>query len=111
MVVSWSLCFLLIFIANKLSLAGIRAEDAAGTDTSVFAASMTNDYLKLIAKDPEEGPKNTATGTSSSILANRLSWYFDFKGPSVQVNTACSSSIIAIDLACQSLRGRQSSMV
>ncbi|KAI1152215.1 polyketide synthase PksD [Nemania diffusa] len=95
---------------RALENAGIRAEDAAGTDTSVFAASMTNDYLKLIAKDPEEGPKNTATGTSSSILANRLSWYFDFKGPSVQVNTACSSSIIAIDLACQSLRGRQSSM-
>jgi acyl transferase domain-containing protein len=91
--------------------AGIPVEKAAGTDTAVFAASMADDYAKILYKDPDEAPTNTSTGTSPSILANRLSWYFDLKGPSVQLNTACSSSMIATDLACQSLRSGQSSMV
>ncbi|KAF2829294.1 polyketide synthase PksD [Ophiobolus disseminans] len=77
---------------------------------NVFAASMADDYMRILAKDPDEAPTNTATGTSPSILANRLSWYFDFQGPSIQLNTACSTSMIAMDLACQSLRGGQSSM-
>ncbi|CAN9080485.1 unnamed protein product [Alternaria alternata] len=44
-------------------------------------------------------------------MANRLSWYFDLKGPSMQLNTACSSSMIAVDLGCQSIRSGQSSTV
>ncbi|RYP67344.1 hypothetical protein DL771_007288 [Monosporascus sp. 5C6A] len=90
--------------------AGIPVEKVAGTDTAVFAVSMADDYAKIIYKDPDEAPTNTSTGTSPSILANRLSWYFDLKGPSIQLNTACSSSLIATDLACQCLRSRQSSM-
>lgn len=72
---------------------------------------MTEDYIKIITKDPDEMPLNTATGTSMSMLANKLSWHFDLKGPSLQVNTACSSSLVALDLACQSLRSGQSSTV
>lgn len=83
----------------------------AGSDAAVFTASMADDYAKLNYKDPDEAPMNTATGTSPSFLANRLSWYFDLKGPSVQLNTACSSSMIATDLACQCLRSGQCSMV
>ncbi|KAI1424927.1 polyketide synthase PksD [Xylaria sp. FL1777] len=89
---------------------GIPVEQVAGTDTAVFAGSMSNDYAKLIYKDPDESPANTSVGTSPAILANRLSWYFDLKGPSIQLNTACSSSLIAADLACQCLRSGQSSM-
>lgn len=86
-------------------------EAAAGTDTAVFAASMCDDYLRITGKDPDEAPVNLATGTSAAMLANRLSWYFDLKGPSVEINTACSSSMVAMDLACQSLRSKQCSMV
>ncbi|XXH03853.1 hypothetical protein Hte_010259 [Hypoxylon texense] len=95
---------------QALENAGIPAEKAAGTDAAVFAASMNEDYLRIFSKDPDEAPTNAATGTSPSILANRLSWYFDLKGPSVQLNTACSSSMVAVDLACQALRSGQSSM-
>ncbi|KAI1099763.1 polyketide synthase PksD [Jackrogersella minutella] len=95
---------------HALENAGIPVEDVAGTDTGVFAGSMESDYLRSISKDPDEAPANTVTGVSVSILANRLSWYFDFKGPSIPLNTACSSSMIALDLACQSLRSGQSSM-
>ena len=72
---------------------------------------MADDYTRILAKDPDESPTNTATGTSPSVLANRLSWYFDLRGPSIQLNTAFSTSMIAMDLACQSLRSGQSSMV
>ncbi|KAI4910493.1 Type I Iterative PKS [Alternaria infectoria] len=95
---------------KALENAGIPPETLAGSQTAVFAASMSDDYSRILARDPDEAPTNTATGTSPSILANRLSWYFDFKGPSIQLNTACSTSMIAMDLACQSLRSGQSSM-
>lgn len=65
----------------------------------------------MIAKDPDYAPQMVSTATSPSIQANRLSWYFDLRGPSIHVNTACSSSMITMDLACQSLRSGQSSMV
>ncbi|KAK6192927.1 hypothetical protein LQW54_012976 [Pestalotiopsis sp. IQ-011] len=71
---------------------------------------MADDWTMMVYKDPDEAAANTATSTSPSILANRVSWYFDLKGPSIQVNTACSSSMIATDLAVQCLRSGQSSM-
>lgn len=86
-------------------------EKARGTDTAVFAGSMADDYMNIVSKDPDEAPVNVATGTCSAMLANRLSWYFDLRGPSVEINTACSSSMVAMDLACQSLRAGQTSMV
>jgi len=91
--------------------AGIPSERIAGTETGVFVGSMESEYHRSTSRDPDTAPINTATGTSVSILANRLSWYFDLKGPSIQLNTACSSSMIALDLGCQSLRSGQSSMV
>ncbi|KEY72258.1 hypothetical protein S7711_00257 [Stachybotrys chartarum IBT 7711] len=95
---------------RALENAGIPLEKAAGTDTGVFATSMNEDYLRIMSKDPDEAPASTATGTSSPLLANRISWFFDLKGPSVLVNTACSSSITTIDLAYQNLQSGRCSM-
>jgi acyl transferase domain-containing protein len=62
-------------------------------------------------KDPDTNAPTAIVGTSPTIVAGRLSWFFDLKGPCLHVDTACSSSLTAVDLACQSLRNKSSSMV
>ncbi|PVH93503.1 polyketide synthase PksD [Periconia macrospinosa] len=95
---------------RALENAGIPAEKAAGSRTSVFTATMADDYSRILSKDPDTTPRTSITGIEPSMLANRLSWYYDLRGPSVHINTACSSSMVAMDLACQNLRNRQSNM-
>lgn len=86
-------------------------ERTLGSDTSVYVGSFLHDYEYLTAMDPELRNPYKATGTGSSMLANRLSWFYNLSGPSVVLDTACSSSLVALHLACQSLRSRESSMV
>ena len=52
----------------------------------------------------------SGTGTSHSILANRLSYMLDLRGPSVSIDTACSASLVAVHLACESLRSGESKL-
>lgn len=91
--------------------AGITIESLKGSQTSVFGASMSDDYNRLIAKDPEAAPRMAVVGSAASILPNRISWYFDLLGPSVHIDTACSSSMVAVDLAVQSLRNGDAKQV
>ncbi|QSZ30461.1 hypothetical protein DSL72_000015 [Monilinia vaccinii-corymbosi] len=95
---------------RALENAGIPMEKISGSKTSVHSASFCDDYKTLITKDPEDMPKHTALGLAFSILANRLSWFFNLKGPSVQMDSACSSSLMALDSACQALRNGDSKM-
>lgn len=55
--------------------------------------------------------KYKGPGTAVSMLANRISWFYDLRGPSIALDTACSSSMVAFHLACQSLRAGESEMV
>jgi acyl transferase domain-containing protein len=91
--------------------AGIPAQQLRGSLTAVFGASMADDYLRLIARDPDNVPRMVTTGAEPSILPNRVSWYFNLQGPSIHINTACSSSLVALDQACQSLRDGNASAV
>lgn len=84
-------------------------ENLQGSRTAVFASSMSDDYVRFLAKDPDTMPRTTITGMSPSILANRVSWFFDLLGPSMNVDTACSSSMVALDLACQALNNGSAS--
>ncbi|KAI0467673.1 hypothetical protein F4859DRAFT_525103 [Xylaria cf. heliscus] len=90
--------------------AGISMKDLKGSRTAVFSASMTDDYSRMVSKDPEAASRMAITGTFSSILPNRVSWFFDLHGPSIHIDTACSSSLVAVDLACQSLASGDASM-
>jgi len=86
-------------------------ESVVGSKTAVFFAASTRDYEVMLYRDPEHAPKYMGTGIGTSLLANRVSWFFDFRGPSITIDTACSGSLTAIHLACQSLRNRESTMV
>ncbi|KAL4999764.1 hypothetical protein BDV10DRAFT_200455 [Aspergillus recurvatus] len=89
---------------RALEAAGISAARLRGSQTAVFSASMLEDYGRLVAMDPDSIDRFAATGNAvSCMIPNRISWYFDLRGPSIHVNTACSSSLAAIDMACKTL--------
>ncbi|KAI9728591.1 MAG: Type I Iterative PKS [Cirrosporium novae-zelandiae] len=90
--------------------AGVPIEAVAGSQTGCFVGNFTTDYREMLFKDPEAAPLYTVTGTGSSLVSNRVSWFYDLKGPSFTVNTACSSSLVALHSACQSLQSGESSM-
>ncbi|KAI1749493.1 hypothetical protein F4782DRAFT_533452 [Xylaria castorea] len=90
--------------------AGLPVKKLRRSRTAVFSASMTDDYSRIVSKDPETASRMAITGTFSSILPNRVSWFFDLHGPSAHIDTACSSSLVAVDLACQSLASGDASM-
>lgn len=56
--------------------------------TSVFVSGFNDDFRQLLNHDPEVAAKYQPTGISNSILANRISWFYDFKAASLTVDTA-----------------------
>jgi acyl transferase domain-containing protein len=91
---------------------GQVAQQLAGTDVGVFIGAFTLDYM-LLQLGKVGRPlidTHTATGSMMTMISNRLSYLFDFRGPSISVDTACSSSLVAVHLACQSLRNSECSL-
>lgn len=78
----------------------------SGSKTGVFVGISSHDYSTLAVTDDPY----SLTGNTGCIAANRLSYLFNFRGPSFAVDTACSSSLVAIHLACQSLRSGESEL-
>ena len=64
----------------------------------------------MTTKDLESYPKYTVTGTGNSILANRISYFYDLHGPSATIDTACSSSLVCFHIGNQSLRNYESDL-
>ncbi len=95
---------------EALEDAGQVAERLAGSATGVFVGIATNDYGAMQLTDIPRIDGHAGTGSAMSIAANRLSYFFDFRGPSMAVDTACSSSLVAVHLACQSLWSGESTL-
>ncbi|KQB83469.1 polyketide synthase Pks13 [Corynebacterium lowii] len=89
---------------EALEHAHLPANELRGTPVGVFYGSSNNDYGMLIASDPQAAHPYALTGTSSAVIPNRVSYAFDFRGPSVAVDTACSSSLVAVHQAIRALR-------
>ncbi|CAG8429195.1 unnamed protein product [Penicillium salamii] len=95
---------LLEVVYEALEAAGVPVEDAQGSDTAVYIGQMCHDYQAMTGRDISGIPTYHATGTAASSTANRLSYFFDWHGPSMVIDTACSSSLVALHLAVQQLR-------
>ncbi|KAF6828375.1 KR domain-containing protein [Colletotrichum plurivorum] len=80
------------------------------TFENVFCASFGRDSDAIVARDPEFQSRYQATSSGSSMLSNRISHFFDLRGPSLTVDTACSSGLYALHLACQSILAGESEM-
>lgn len=94
---------------EALEDAGQKPLSLAGRDVGVFVGGFTLDYKILQFSDLsfDTLAAHTSTGTMMTMLSNRISYCFDFRGPSLSIDTACSSSLVAVHLACQSLRRRE----
>lgn len=90
--------------------AGISMEKASNSKTSVYTGCLADDCRLGIFKDPDMLPIYSATWIAVAMLAARLSWFFNLTGPCVNLDSACSSSMMALDLPCQGLRNRDSNM-
>ncbi|CAH0050588.1 unnamed protein product [Clonostachys solani] len=101
---------LLETVYEGIEAAGYAMSDLRGSSTGVFVGQMTDDYYDILNKDVQCAPQYTATGSSRAIIANRVSYFFDWRGPSVNVDTACSSSLVALHQAVQALRSREISL-
>ncbi|KAL4924992.1 putative polyketide synthase [Aspergillus undulatus] len=101
---------LLETVYEGLGSAGLTLESLQGSSTAVYVGLMSCDFLDLVQGDADYMPKYTGSGISRSIDSNRISYFFDWNGPSMTIDTACSSSMVAVHLAVQSLRSGESTV-
>ncbi|KAI0438674.1 lovastatin nonaketide synthase [Xylaria telfairii] len=95
---------------HALEDAGISIHKCIGSNTSVYTGCFTNDYLSILQQDYDAEQRHAALGVAPTMLANRISWFYNFKGTSMNLDSACSSSLVALHIACQDLRAGNSSM-
>jgi acyl transferase domain-containing protein len=90
---------------EALEDAGVVPSTLAGSQTGVFVGMCSSDYAIVVQRSSVMAINAyTNAGGERSIAANRLSYLFDFRGPSMSIDTACSSSLVGLHLACESLR-------
>lgn len=101
---------LLEVVYEAVETAGYSISKLRGSSTAVFVGQMTDDYYDILLRDVDNIPQYAGTGSARSIVANRISYFFDWKGPSMNIDTACSSSLVALHQAVQSLRSGESEL-
>lgn len=94
---------LLEVIWHALEDARMPPSQLAGTKTGVFVGVCNTDYGEFLDANAAADDLYVTTGTFASMLANRTSFLFDLRGPSVSVDTSCSSSLVAVHMALRAL--------
>jgi len=95
---------------EALENAHLPADRLKGEEVGVFIGSSSSDYQVLLTADSAAASPYAVTGASNSIIANRVSYTYDFRGPSMTLDTACSSSLVAVHEAVTSLRLHESDL-
>ncbi|MCA9270495.1 MAG: polyketide synthase, partial [Planctomycetales bacterium] len=88
---------------EALEDAGAPPERLRGADVGVYVGISTHDYSNVQSVDASSIDVHTNSGGAFSIAANRISYQFDFRGPSVAVDTACSSALVAVSQAAHAI--------
>lgn len=94
---------LLEVVYECLENAGESLESVSGANVGCYVANFTFDHAIVQAKDADLYHRYSATGFGPTILANRISHFFNLKGPSFVLDTACSTSLYALHVACTAL--------
>jgi len=77
---------------EAIESAGVKPAALRGSNCGVYVGIASTDYAYRIAEDLDAVDASMATGNAPSIAANRLSYFYDLRGPSIAMDTACSSS-------------------
>jgi phthiocerol/phenolphthiocerol synthesis type-I polyketide synthase C len=88
---------------EAIESSGTPPSSLRGSHCGVYIGIASTDYSYRMADDPSVVDAATATGNTASIAANRISYAFDLHGPSMAIDTACSSSMVAFHQACRSI--------
>src|SRR5690606_38005716 len=65
------------------------------------------DFTDMQARDPEDRIPSCTVGVGRAMLSNRISHFLNIKGPSMTIDTACSGSMVSVDVACRYLQSRE----
>ncbi len=87
--------------------AGYSPSQLSGSPVGVFIGACNYDSILFLNQDQENIEGHIGTGTWTCMIPNRISYFFDFRGPSVPVDTACSSSLVALHLAINALKEKE----
>ncbi|RAL23312.1 type I polyketide synthase [Thermoflavimicrobium daqui] len=102
---------LLEVVWEALENSGMSPDLLRGSATGVFMGLCANEYRKnTLGGEATQIDAWSGTGIVPSMVSGRISYLFDFHGPSITIDTACSSSLVAVHMACQSLRSRETDL-
>ncbi|MEM8673191.1 MAG: type I polyketide synthase [Cyanobacteria bacterium P01_G01_bin.67] len=90
--------------------AGIAPDTLSGSQTGVFVGIGNYDYGRWQGRDLTEINAYDGSGTTLGIAANRLSYLLNLQGPSLVIETSCSSSLVNLHYACQSLNLKETNL-
>ncbi|KAI2468602.1 polyketide synthase [Annulohypoxylon bovei var. microspora] len=98
---------LLETVYEAFESAGATLDSVSSANIGCYVGNFTMDYQTIQTRDPEYLHRYVATGMGTTILSNRISHTFNLRGPSLVLDTACSSSIYCLHVACTSLKNRE----
>lgn len=94
---------LLEVVYEGLENAGLSLEAVRSKLFSCIVGSYASDYSDIQTRDPEDRTPSYTVGSGRAMMSNRISHFLDIRGPSMTIDTACSGSLISVDLACRYL--------
>ncbi|KAK8066218.1 Fumagillin dodecapentaenoate synthase [Apiospora hydei] len=94
---------LLEVVFECLENSGITLEQLDKAAVACLVGTYSVDYDYMHARDPEDRPPGVTIGIGRAILSNRISHFLNIKGPSMSIDTACSGSLVSLDVACRYL--------